>query len=227
MSWLSNAPYLHGVSLERGRAGCRGGFTLVELLVVISIICVLIALLMPALKHSRTVTHLTMCKNNLRQVFIGSTAYAVDNRDFYPDKVTVGSQTYRVAPGLVSAPGGLPEIYGWPSVMDKGNYVSASTRVWVCPSVDMEWTSEHGNSYSASIAGNLQKYRLGTTQIQTALLAWDNFNFKPAVSGTLTSGGSIPSAQQKYAHRVGNVTTKANSVVRLFGSGQVAYVPEL
>src|SRR2546422_10128978 len=59
-----------------------GGFTLLELLVVIAIIAVLAALLLPALVAAREASRGSTCKNNLRQFGIGFNVYADNNRDF-------------------------------------------------------------------------------------------------------------------------------------------------
>ncbi len=62
----------------------RQGFTLIELLVVISIIALLISILLPALSRSRDVARTSRCKVNLRQLGIGSMAYATDHSGVLP-----------------------------------------------------------------------------------------------------------------------------------------------
>ncbi len=62
----------------------KRGFTLIELLVVISIIALLIALLLPAVKRAKDSAQLAICNNNLRQLTIAVLAYAGDHQDFFP-----------------------------------------------------------------------------------------------------------------------------------------------
>jgi len=65
-----------------------GGFTLIELLVVISIIALLVALLLPALKMARRTAMVSSCLSNLRQVGITVHAYAHDNDGKLPEMAT-------------------------------------------------------------------------------------------------------------------------------------------
>lgn len=60
------------------------GFSLIELLVVISIVALLIALLLPAVKQARETARAMLCLSNLRQAHLGIAAYAQDYTEFVP-----------------------------------------------------------------------------------------------------------------------------------------------
>jgi prepilin-type N-terminal cleavage/methylation domain-containing protein len=126
----------------------RRGFTLVELLVVISIIGMLMGLLIPAVMAARDRARSIQCTNNLRQLALG--AYHFDSvRDQYPGFVNkVGNKR---ATWVVSLFPYMDRKDLWEAWRDP-NVIPGPTVYWsalVCPS-DVDGMNGHPISYAAN-----------------------------------------------------------------------------
>jgi len=62
----------------------KGGFTLIELMIVIAIIAILASILVPNFTHSRDRAKLEACKQTLRSVATALEMYNADNNGCYP-----------------------------------------------------------------------------------------------------------------------------------------------
>ncbi len=95
--------------LRRSCSSRRGGFTLVELLVVIGIIVILIAVLLPALQVARQSAVNVTCMSNIRQVGQSIWMYSIDFNGWAPPyREITGSgrfwPTFLVEQGYLRAP---------------------------------------------------------------------------------------------------------------------------
>jgi len=99
----------------------RGGFTLIEMLVVIAIIALLAAMLMPAISRAREAARSAQCQGNLRQFGVGLLIHS----DHDP-KTRYCSGAYDVRRD------GCPDSYGW--VADLVNAGFARPIDMLCPS---------------------------------------------------------------------------------------------
>ena len=110
-------------SLPQAARHRRGGFTLVELLVVIGIIAVLIAILLPALARSREQAKNVQCLSNLRQMGLAMQQYMTQSKG-YLMPVQHSGQTHNST---------------WPATLVGQKYLQAPlngspTGVFMCPS---------------------------------------------------------------------------------------------
>jgi prepilin-type N-terminal cleavage/methylation domain-containing protein len=92
---------------EKGRES--RGFTLVEVLVVISIILVLMGILLPILDKARRQSRVLLCVNNQRRIVAALSCYALDNHGFYPESMatitfgTIGTSWHWQEPTMMTA----------------------------------------------------------------------------------------------------------------------------
>lgn len=86
------------------RPDCRRGSTLTELLVVIGVICLFLALLLPATRHSREDSRRSQCTNNLKQIGLGLQNYNDVFKCFPADAVWGNGYARGGAAALPQAP---------------------------------------------------------------------------------------------------------------------------
>lgn len=76
----------------------KKAFTLVELLVVISIIALLVSILLPALNKARDAAKFTICQTNMHQIGLAMTMYANENKGRNVPGDTAGVTIYGYDP---------------------------------------------------------------------------------------------------------------------------------
>lgn len=128
------------------RAINRRAFTLVELIVVISIIALLMGLLVPALSSAKRSARDVKCKSNMRQFGIAGGAFAADHQDQLPsNRIKTGENehiTWRAwfaKHDYLPAPGGADTVGEQAGELGHAGGVGAvgeedADSVWVCPS---------------------------------------------------------------------------------------------
>ena len=76
-----------GTLLRSTAVGCRHGFSMIELLVVLAVVMLLTGLLMPGLQSARHSAYTVVCGANQRQIGIGFLLYGEDHNGLLPESL--------------------------------------------------------------------------------------------------------------------------------------------
>ena len=177
---------MRSVCLNRVR---RGAFTLVELLVVITIIGILIALLLPAVQAAREAARRMTCTNQIKQIGLSVHNYAQANRVFppcaivMPANTTNGSWPFKVIDDAVGGAG----------------YHGTSWLLRVLPYMELEtifkqWdftVSVSGNALAAPTAGTYS-HVVALTEVKGFYCPTRRSAWRPGTDGQ--SGTCLPNA---------------------------------
>ena len=180
----------------------KKGFTLVEILVVVSIIALLMAILVPAVAVTHRQSRRILCLSNLKQLSLAAQIYADNNDDYYPlayiMKVDAGVGTMWDWDFLTIIKDGKVEKV--PGLLWQGN---TNPKILQCPSYrGRAWGDDPytGYNYNRSYIGGCAGMLDGVIVPFTVVMSVKNHNVKgPSTTAIFGDAGeNIGGKPNKY-----------------------------
>lgn len=180
-SVLTNGP----ARLERA---C--GFTLIEVLVVVSVIALLIAILLPSLGTAKRQAQAALCLSNQKQIGIGLCGYVINNKDRYPQHSSLSTVVPRTR---------------WPDYLHR---YMRETKVYLCPSL----TDRQEQDFKQPFAHTVDR-STGRVTPATRYHGGYGYNFQYLGNSRVKTGGqSLAEWAQPFHARLSDIRLPGNTL---------------
>lgn len=128
-----------------GAGGCRAAFTIVELMVVITIIVLLVAMILPRYGHAREIARRSICAANSRGHVIACDSYSVSNNSFFPPAIKGSHWAWSFDLRTSNTNPRIPLGIG--ILAAGGKYMEYDPKVFHCPSMNTSGATEFSTPY--------------------------------------------------------------------------------
>ena len=215
----------NGAVRDADGSGRRGGFSLIELLVVLSIAALLMALLMPNFIRLREAARQAACASNLHQVGLALSLYTDEYGGRLPSSIFSGRENGRGRKARPSemifanlGDGKKPGSIGWDGLgWLYGTGLIKSPQVFYCPSHTGSHPIERYRDGWANAGTQLVEinyhYRRDIDDVILASKSIDFFTMRYPDQAIVTDGMRT---KQDFNHVVGSNMLRIDSVVRWF-----------